>query len=140
VTDPQTQQDAPAFNVMKVDCAAMTNTADQAWVRFVTDATTPTLATTNNGGAAWGNAPGVRATPTRVGAGHFRLTWPTDIVDGLGVSHVVNFVRATVMCEGSTCVHAQPSGISANVVDVYTFNAAGTANDIVGTTIHVRVG
>jgi hypothetical protein len=51
----------------------------------------------------------------------------------------VNFVRATVTCEGTTCVHAQPSGISANVVDIYTFNAAGTGGDIAGTTIHVRV-
>lgn len=139
LTDPLTQQDAPALNVMKVDCASMTNTADQAWVRFVTHATTPFLALTNNGGAGWGNAPGVRAAVTRIGSGHFRLTWPEDIDDALGATHVLNFVRATVTCEGTTCVHAKPAAIAANVVDIYTFNAAGTANDIAGTTIHVRV-
>lgn len=138
LTDPLTQQDARAFNVMKADCAAMTNTADQAWVRFVTHATTPTLATTNNGGAAWGNAPGVRATPTHSATGVFLLTWPTDITDGLGVSHVVNFVRVMATVEGSTLSFVQASAVG-NVVTVRVFNTSFAAADMAGITVHVRV-
>lgn len=139
VEDPTTDRPANGMNAGLASAAAMTRTAPRAWVRFVTDGTTPTLAVSNNGNAAWGNDPGVRATPTRIGAGHFRLTWPATITDALGASHTINIRSAKVTVEGSTLCFAQPSGMSANVVDIFTWNAAGTANDIVGTTLRVDV-
>lgn len=139
VTDPTTQQDAGGFNVMKADCAAMTNTAAQAWCRFVGHATTPTLAVTNGSGSIWGNAPGVRPTPSHAGAGHFQLTYPTANDDALGVSHTTNFHWAEAHVEGSTAYKAQAS-VTGNVVDVYTFLANGTADNLAGVTILVKVG
>lgn len=140
IVDPTTDQAADPFNVMKADCAGMTSTAFQAWVRFVTNATTPTLAVSNNGNAPWGNGPSVRSVPTHVGTGHYRLTWPATITDALGVVHTINIVRARVTVEGATLCFAQPAAMSANVVDVYTFNSAASSNDVAGVTLLVEIG
>jgi hypothetical protein len=141
IGDPTTDQDAPAFNQMKVDCASMTNTACRAWVRFVTSATTPTLAVTNNGQAVWGNAPGVRAVPSRVTGGQFRLTFPASTTDALGATTTTNLVWARADSEGTATLTSARAAVSgANTVDIFTFNAAGTNGDIAGTTVLVLVG
>lgn len=142
IVDPTTDRDADDANKAYASTAAMTHTAAQAWARFVTSATTPTLAVTNSNDAAWGNSAPDQPVPARLGAGQFTLTWPSTVVDELGVTHTLNFRWARCAIEGAAtmsgfarCVVTAP-----NVVTVYTFNTSFTANDLAGKTIFVQAG
>jgi hypothetical protein len=137
VVDPTTDQSAAQYAVHQGSTAALTHTGAKAWVRFVAG-TSPALAASNNGDAAWGNDPSVRATPLRTGTGTYTLTWPTSVVDLIGNTQSVLFVRATAQSEGSTLAFARVAVTSANILTVSTFNAAGSANDVTGITIHVQ--
>jgi hypothetical protein len=140
VEDPTTDRDALAANQAYASIAAATHTVARAWARFVTSATTPSLATTNGNDANWGNSLGVQPTPARVSTGVFTLTWPSTIVDENGGTHTVNLRRAFAQPEGATLYNAQALVTAPNIVTVYTFTAAGSANDIAGVTVHVEVG
>lgn len=144
VVDPTTDQDAAAYNAHAASTAAMTATCGQAWARFVTAATTGAmaLAASNSNNAAWGNAPAQRPTLARSALGVFTVTWPTTIVDGVGVTQTVNLRRvASVLIEGATLSgFAQAAVTSGNVVTVYTFTTAFAASDLVGVTVHLEVG
>jgi len=138
IVDPTTDRDAAMVNKALCSTAAMTQTAVRAWVRFLTHATTPTLASSNICDGLWPNILGNRPAPTRSGTGTFLLTWPSSLNDELGVSHTLNFRAAAAFVENTTLngfVLAKPT--AANVITVYTFNTSFAANDLAGTTILV---
>ena len=140
VTDPTTDRSAVGMNTGLASTAAMTATAMIAWCRFVGNASTPTLAASNGSGAAWGNDPGVRPTISHIGTGHYRATWPVTVTDVLGTTHTLNLKRGLANVEGSTLSWALVGSQVANTIDIFTFNAAGSANDLAGQTIHLQVG
>lgn len=141
IVDPTTDRDADDANQAYASTAAMTHTATQAWARFVTSATTPTLAVTNSNDAAWGNSAPDQPTPGRSSTGVFTLTWPTTVVDELGVTHTVNLRWARASIEGSSLGGFVQCAVTApNVVTVYTFNTSFSANDLVGKTVFVQAG
>ena len=141
VEDPTTDRDALAANQAYASCAAMTQTAVRAWVRFVTSATTPTLAVSFPNDAVWPNVFANLPVLTRSAVGVFLLTWPTTVIDALGVTQTLNFRGCyDPNIEGATLAgFANATVTAANVVTVRTFSTAFAASDIVGTTICVQV-
>jgi hypothetical protein len=141
VVDPTTHRDASDMNAALASVAAMTTTAGQAWARMITHATTPSLATSNAHGAAWGEDPSVAPTPTRTSTGIFVLTWPATVTNGIGDSHTVVFKRVkSQACEGTTAYHVQSAVTASNVLTIRVFDMAGTLTDAAGSTIHVELG
>lgn len=134
VTDPTTDQDAAAYNQQLADVAAMTRTAVRAAVIFTTNATTPVLV---SHWAQWGS--GLASTPvlTRVGLGHYRITWPANVNDDLGVLRALNLQFSIAQPDGATPALAQSGLHSANSVDVYTFDTSFGASDLSAANIKV---
>ena len=137
VEDYTTDEDANDRNRAFEDCAAMTHTATRCWRSFIGNATTPTDPVTSIHDANWGNSLGVKATVARVATGQYTVTFPTTVTDELGVVHTLVLRRAWVNAEGSTFTPCQATVTSSNVITVYTYNAAGAANDGVGITFTV---
>lgn len=134
VTDPTTDLSAAASNQFRADVAMMSRTAVRAWVRFSGHATTPTIVASD---AVWGATP---PTVAHAATGTYTVTWPATVSDALGVTQAVNF-GCVVECavDSQFLASAQAVLTSANVVTVYTFNSAGSANDLAGTNIRLLV-
>lgn len=137
VEDYSTDEDAGDRNQYVADVAGMTHTACRAWRSFVTSATTPTDPSSAVHDANWGNANGVLAAATRSSTGTFLLTWPTTIVDSLGVTKTINLRRAWCSVEGATPLFVTATVTSPNVVTVRVYSAAGALTDAAGTTLTV---
>lgn len=144
IEDPTTDLDAGADNQNRCSTAAMTNTAVRAWARFVTSATTPTLAVSNAVGGVWPTIPGNQPVVSRSAQGIFLLTYPTTITDELGVVHTLNLRGARAGGEGTSYIPCQADVTAANVVRITVFAlASGTPNtfaaaDQAGVTISVQ--
>lgn len=134
--DPETDLSADYYNDLSASVAAMTHLAPRAWAVLVGHATTPTVSNSSHD-SAWGSLVAVKPTPTRVGTGHFRLTWPTSVTDELGGSYSVNLRAPWCNVRGSTLYFAQCDLVSANVVDLYVFNSSGSANDAAGVSFDI---
>ena len=141
VEDPTTDRDSDAANQAYASCAAMTQTAVRAWARFVTSATTPTLAVTFPNDAVWPNVFANLPVVTRSALGVFLLTWPTMVIDALGVTQTLNFrgCGAPNLESVTLAGFANATVTAANVVTVRTFTTAFAASDLVNTTIFVPV-
>ncbi len=137
VEDPTTDRSAEGMNAALEDVAQLTQTGCRAWARIVLDSTTPALANVNGSGAGWGN--GTPPTPAKTGTGTFTVTWPATVTDGLGVVHPLDLRRARVSIEGSTFGFANAEMTTANEATIHTANAAGSANDLAGVTVHLEV-
>ena len=101
--DPSTDRPAAAANQWYADTAAMTQTAIRAFVRlsksgagysiFLPDVPTSSL---TQQAAVWVDGSGVIPfvswpVVVRVSAGVYTITWPTTVVDSLGVTQTLNF-------------------------------------------------
>ena len=141
VEDPTTDRDATMANQAYADTAAMTQTAIRAWVRFVTSATAPTLATTFPNDATWPNVFANLPVSTRSAVGVFLLTWPATVIDALGTVQPLNFRGCSdPNIEGATLAGFANATVTApNVVTVRTFSTAFAASDLAGSTICVQV-
>lgn len=137
VEDPTTDLASALFNLVGMNVAGMTQTACRAWVAFVGNASSPTDPTSFVHGAVWGNGLSVKPTDARTGTGVYTFTWPATVTDALGVVHSVNLRRCWWNVEGTTPYMLTATVTSPNVVTVRVFNAAGSANDGVGTTFTV---
>ena len=138
IVDPTTDRDATAMDQALEDCAQMTHTATRAWARFTLAATSGAIVRASSD-AAWGNT--VPPTAARGSTGTFVFTWPATVTDGLGNSHSVNLKWAEARIEGSTFGFANASVYTSPYqVLLYTGNAAGAANDLVGITVLLKVG
>lgn len=149
VTDPTTDEDAKHRNRYACDVAMMGHTAPRAFVRFVAvDGANPTDPVTFVHDALWGNAVGVKPVVVRSGEGIWTVTWPETVNDELtlesaskggGETHTVNIRTAIAQATAvsGALKHAVAEVTSARVVTVRGFNAAGTADDIAGSTITV---
>lgn len=136
VEDPTTDLDAAYDNKVRANVAGMTQTAIRAECHFTTHATTPTM---DSHYSVWGNAPAVAPTVARQALGQFRITWPSSATDELGTSHTINLRGGKANPQSATFVQPQVKKVSANVMDIYLFDAAGAASDFAGTVIDVYV-
>ncbi len=141
VEDPTTDEDAAFRNQYASDTACMTVTAPRAIVTFVGHATTPADPSTGFVHAAgWGSGPSVKPVVTHVSTGRYLITYPATVNDPLVVSHTLNFRRAIAQVETAGVMKsACAERTSANTITVYTYNAAGTLNDLVASNITVVV-
>lgn len=149
VTDPTTDEDAADRNRYACDVAMMSHTAPRGFVRFVTtNGAAPTDPASNVHDAVWGSAVGVKPAVARTGEGVWTVTLPATVDDELtpeaaslggGVTHTVNVRTAIAQATAvaGVLVHAVAEVTSANVITVRGFTAAGTADDITGSTITV---
>lgn len=149
VTDPTTDEDAADRNRYVCDVAMMGHSAPRGFVRFVAaDGADPSDPASNVHDAMWGSSVSVKPAVARTGEGVWTVTLPTTVDDELttedaslggGETHTVN-VRAAVAqatAVAGVLVHAVAELTSANVITVRGFTAAGTADDIAGSTITV---
>lgn len=150
VTDPTTDEDAADRNRYACDVAMMGHTAPRGFVRFVTtNGAAPTDPASNVHDALWGSAVGVKPVVARSAEGVWTVTLPTTVNDELtleaaaalggGETHTVNVRTAIAQATAvaGVLVHAVAEVTSANVITVRGFTAAGTADDITGSTVTV---
>lgn len=141
VVDPTTDEDAAWRNLYAMNVAMLGHTAPRALRSFVGHATAPTDPVSGFvHDALWGNSAPVKSTVAKdggAGTGRYTSTWPTTIVDELGVTHTINLRRAHAWAEGSTAYHCQAEISSANVVMVRVTDMAGAAADAAGVTINI---
>lgn len=135
VEDPTTDLDATKFTKMSSSTAALTHVSPRAWAQFVGDGTTPTIANDKHD-SAWGNGSGVKPTIAKIGTGHNRIIWPATVANEFGGTSSVNLRVAFANVEGATNYRVQCTP-AANVVDIYIFDAGGSANNGVGVTFDV---
>jgi hypothetical protein len=138
IENPETDQDADAFNEMKNDVAMMTHMRLAAMRRFVGHATTP--AEPGSGfihDALWGSAPAVKPAVTKLGTGIYKVAWPQTVADELGATKTLNLrvARAWVEITGSTRYSAEARTLSAYEVEVRVFTNAGALDDAATFTI-----
>lgn len=149
ITDPTTDEEAADRNRYVCDVAMMGHTAPRGFVRFVAvDGAAPTDPASSVHDALWGSDVAVKPVVARTGEGVWTVTLPATVDDELtvedavlggGEEHTVN-VRAAIAqatAVAGVLKHAVAEVTSANVITVRGFNAAGTADDIAGSTITV---
>jgi hypothetical protein len=135
VIDPTTDRSAAAMNSALASVAGMTHCAPRAICTFTTHATSPVLV---NSLAAWGdNSFVVAPTIAHSATGTYTITYPTSYTNELGDTQTISLRYAHGQAISSTRYGVQCEVTSANVVTVYTFNAAGSANDIAGVNVVV---
>jgi hypothetical protein len=151
VTDPTTDEDVKYRNRYVCDVAMMGHTAQRGFVRFVTvNDAAPTDPASNVHDALWGSSVTVKPVVARSAEGVWTVTWPTSVQTELtpeaaeiggGETHTVSIraAMAQATAVGGVLKHAIAEVTSANVVTVRGFNAAGTADDIAGSTITVFI-
>lgn len=141
VVDPTVDLAAAFHNKAMANIAAMTRTIPQALCRFTGHATTPTDPSTGFvQDSVWGADVIYKPSVVHDSTGVYDLSFPADVLDALGEQHLINFRFAMAWVEGlGTRYHADAVRTSSNEIRVYTYNAAGSANDAVGLNICVVV-
>lgn len=132
--DPSTDLGAAEFNLLACTAAMNSRMATRAEVVFTGHATTPVYTSHE---AVWKGTTATAPTIARSGAGIFTATFPSTVLDELGVSHTLNLTRAWGQAEGTTSYNVQCSA-AANVITVRVFlDSSGAANDAAGVTLVV---
>lgn len=141
VEDPTTDMDAGAGNKLIADVAMMTHTVGRAWVRFAgltLSGGPPDAITVVDHDALWGSGTSVKPTVSHTATGVYVITWATTQVDELGVSHTLNIKRPMAWALSGDRSNAKVVSFTANTITINTFNDAGAANALNGTTIFVE--
>jgi hypothetical protein len=134
VENPLTDQASAQFNQLSASVAMSTHTVIRGWVQFTGNATTPVLVAHDS---LWGNSAPVTPTVSRVGAGQYRIVWPTSVNDELGVAHTLN-VRGG-FCNVQTASGASNANFqkdTSNSTQIFC-SASNVASDLVGVNIDV---
>ncbi len=131
--DPATDVSASNWNDLILDVASMTRMAMRAKFAFTWNGTAVTVSSYES---QWKGGTSTLPTGARTATGSFTFTFPSTITDENGGTHSLNFSEAEARAEGSTFLPSQASA-SANVVTVYTFNAAGSLTDSTTATFRV---
>jgi hypothetical protein len=123
--DPQTDQDASEMNRELSDLSQVTRSCARGFVLFTSSAT-PTV---TGGDAMWGNGLSVTPAVSHIGTGHCRITLPATVTDPLGNTGAINIRSAMGQAKGSTRASVQCDVLTANTIEVYVWDASGTATD-----------
>lgn len=133
--DPSTDVSSSNWNDVILDVASMSRVCPRSKLAFTWTGTAVSVTAYE---AMWKGGTATVPTGIRTGTGSFTFTYPATVTDENGGTHSVNLTSATGWAEGSTLIHVQASA-SANVVTVYTFNAAGTLTDSTNTVVRFEV-
>lgn len=116
--DPTTDMDASSWNQAACDVGMMTQTAWLCRASFIGYGPANAVVIAQHQ-ALWGNTVGVIPTVVRLGVGTYTLTWPTSVVDQLGVSRTIAFnTVAAFLSGGFGKIRAELT--APNQVTVYT--------------------
>ena len=137
VSNPTTQESASLHNRLTEDVAQMTRACPRAWVQFKTNTTSNPPAGDVTHVSVWGTGDAQKPTVTRTGTGLYTITYATTYADGLASTETVGFMfaRADVMTNDNNDYEAKVKSVSANVITLAVFDAAGTPalSDLSGT-------
>lgn len=143
LVDPTSELGAAALNPLRNDVAAMTATAPRLLFQFIGSASAPTIyssATWTAGvDSVWGNASAYNPVLTRTGTGVITVQLPSTVQDQLNNNILVNIRNVEVSVGGTTVGHAQTVVNSASTFTVYLFTTGGSASDLVGNIMFVKV-
>lgn len=138
VADSTTDRSATGTNPAYADVAAMTHSALRAWTRMTLSASAPALVAWD---ATWkGNVTNVAPTLARSGVGTNTITYAATVFDEIpngspgytAAGFLLNLRAAfgTDRTGASALWHVRALVTSANVITVYTWNAAGALADM----------
>jgi hypothetical protein len=133
--DPTVERNASNDNQIAADATMATRTITRGFVAWQAG-TTPTVMAHE---ALWGNGSPVAPVVVHVSTGVYTITWPANVTDGLGVVQALNLRRGWGAVALGTVGIVQVYRTGPNVVQVSTFNPAGTANDLAGAYVDVYV-
>jgi len=145
VENPQTDFDAPTLSQMIGDAASSTRTVPRGYVRLTLNATDGYIVL-NSWDAVWKSVTTTVPVIHHAATGTYTITFPTVVSDEWDAAQqppVLNNNTVNIMAiygcdvEGSTLAFAQATISSANVITLYTFNSAGSANDLASTVVNV---
>lgn len=143
LVDPTSEIGAAALNPLRNDVSAMTATVPRLLFQFNGSASSPIVSTSSTWTAGidsvWGNAPALNPVLTRTGTGVITVQLPSTVQDQLFNAILVNIRNAEVSVGGSTLGRAQTLITSASTFTVYLFSSGGSANDLVGNVMFVKV-
>src|SRR5580698_805578 len=131
----------PLLAACTSDVSGMGQVSPRFWCRLVLAATTGGLSIPN-WEAVWINATATLPVAAHSTTGVFTITLPTFVSDeydssvGLTNNVPVNLIAAMGGLEGATAGFINCSA-SGNVITINTFNAAGSANNLAGTTAFI---
>ncbi len=138
VVNSETDRAAENANRAYANVAMATHTNVRAWARFTAAATTGAMVLQAHD-ALWGNTSFVVPTLSRSTQGVFDITWPTSVTPETAETAIPINIRCVGApnVEGTSLRIPQASRQAANIVRVYTFDAAGALQDFAGTTYTV---
>lgn len=132
VEDPTTDRDASEVNAAFATTAGLGRTGIRAYVRWAGHATAPIVDIQD---AVWGNSQ--PPTIVHTSTGLYTVTFPATITDLLSQS--VSLLLYDGFAKVNTGAVFTAVSIATNVVQVRTYNSAGSLNDLVGTLITLFV-
>lgn len=139
IEDPETDMDSGAWNLLRVQVAAMASTQAKAIVTFGIDSG---FVSVLHHTAQWGAAPGVAPSVVRVGPGVYDVTWASSYTDlrddGAAEPHPWTIRSVTVSCD----LDVYPQSISyrrtsATSVRVTLWNPVDATEDALEVTVVV---
>ncbi len=136
IVDPLTDRSAAEVNPAFADTASMTRTCVRAYLQF-TGSTGELSPNFHN--SVWGSSVGVIPILVYSATGVYLLSFPEEVVDGVGETQSLNLSLGWGAVEGDTLGHVTVTKTGPSTFTVSTFNAAGAANDLVGFLINVFV-
>ncbi len=122
--DPNTDYLAEQHASLADNAQAFQKTIPFAVIKLTCNDSSPAVPTINSYHALHGV---VQPTVARSGTGHFTITWATSYLDSYGVEGATNLTDFTTSVHGSTFAQANAQFTAANVLEVFVFDAAGSA-------------
>jgi len=127
VVDPVRFVSAATFNLEHWQTAGLGAVSPLAWVAIAIDgADAASLGASHE---AWDPAGSYVPTVTKLGVGHYRITYAATYPDELGTSIATNIRWGLVQVQLDTLFHARCRAVSAYVVEVWVYDALGVADD-----------
>jgi|WetSurMetagenome_2_1015567.scaffolds.fasta_scaffold01366_14 hypothetical protein len=138
--DPTTELSASVAKEIAADAAAISHTAIRATLRFLGQTYTSGSQVINvlDYDSVWGSATNVAPTVVQTSVGYYVITWPANVTDELGNSHITNirFPMAPTV-HGATAGWAHISSFTLNEIRIFAKTAAGADNSLNGDSIVV---
>jgi hypothetical protein len=133
ILNPSTDYDANQIDEANADVAACTRTVSRGRIKLTLASTTPGLIL-NDWETVWKESTDTLPILARSSTGVFTITFPTSVVDVLGVVRSVNIRFSSVgNVEGATgLAFTSPS---VNVITLRTKLFNGTADDLAGSVV-----
>jgi len=137
VVDPTVDLPADAGNTTRANVAGMTRMLERVFVIWSNDGTDGTVAVFDS---VIGNDAALYPVITKIGTGHWRMTWTPGVIDMLGRETAWSFRHALGEALHSEPIKVQCVKTQPNAIDVYMWVLpAATANDVAGVSLLVRV-